>query len=84
MWVSYSSILWELVFFLSLYHLFSIQPQLEFIYFTEGTPPENLCVLYFSESKCDPVATLDQWEVDIDQDYPQIAEPAMPEARLTI
>ncbi len=60
-----------------------MQPVLEYIYFEEETPTETFCALYFSETKCDPVATLEQWEVEVDQDYPPTETPVAPEASST-
>ena len=52
----------------------------EYMFITEDVPVQNFCASYLG-SKCDPVAVLEDWNVDIDPNKPPVEEPTLPNVK---
>ena len=49
-----------------------------------GVPAETFCAVMLGESACNSIATLQPWEVQVDEGPPIVETPTVPEARQII
>ncbi len=56
-----------------------LQPSIIHTYYTEAVPVSTFCTIMLGESACGPLANLDDWAIAVDESFPSVEEPSMPE-----